>query len=148
MLDLISQAYYFGKDFAASAALAQKQVDAAIAAHQVPPRNTLDLLVSSQVNMKDEAGAERTMETLVQYYNDPNDWAQIIDVAMTAKGVSDVDVIWAGRLLFATGATVSPSDATLIGSDANHLTFYGDAQTANEARRNRLSGPYRRHEQG
>ncbi len=131
-ISMVAQAYYFAKDYASAVALAQKQVDAAIAAHQAPDRNTLDLLVSAQSEQKDEAGVEKTMEMLVQYYNDPNDWVQIIDISFGTKGIRDLDGIWLGRLLFLTGATVSSEDASMFGGVASHLTFYGDAQTAQE----------------
>jgi len=131
-LDAITQSYYFGKDYADAQVAAQKEVDAALAAHQTPSRNTLDMLLSAQVGAKDEAGAEKTLETLVAYYNDPADWTQIIDVAISSKGVRDLDEVWLGRLLFLSGATVSSSDASLVGSVASHLTFYGDAQVAQQ----------------
>ena len=80
--------------------------------------------------MKDEAGAEALLEQLVAYYNDPNDWAQIIDVTFGTPGLRDVDAVWLGRLLFLTGAPVSQNNANMIGSIAGHLTFFGDAQNA------------------
>ena len=87
-------------------------------------------MLNAQVALKDEPGAEKTLEMLVANYNDPNDWQQILDVAFSTKGLRDVDAIWLGRLLFLSGATVSSSDATMIGSTASHLTFFGDAQVA------------------
>ena len=50
-------------------------------------------------------------------FNDPRDWTQMIDVALSSKGLRDVEVIWLGRLLFQTGATASTEDASLVGSD-------------------------------
>ena len=129
---LIGQAYYFGNDYPDAIAYNQKIIDAAIAAHQRPDRNTLELVMNSQVKVKDEAGAEKTLETLVANYNDPNDWTQMIDITFGTKGLRDVDAIWLGRLLFLSGATVSPGDANLVGSTASHLTFFGDAQVAQQ----------------
>jgi len=83
-----------------------------------------------KVDAKDEDGAEKTLETLVAAYNDPNDWQQMIDVAFGTKGLRDIDAVWLGRLLFLSGATVSSSDASIVGSTASHLTFFGDAQEA------------------
>jgi len=129
---IIGQAFYFGGDYADAIAYNQKVVDADLAAHQRPDRNTLELIMNSQVKMKDEAGAEKTLETLVAQYNDPSDWTQMIDVTMGTKGLRDLDAIWLGRLLFLSGANVSASDANLIGSTASHLTFFGDAQVAQQ----------------
>ncbi len=125
----ISNAYYFGGDFTSAKAAAQKRIDAAVAAGKTPDRNALQILLSAQVGLKDEAGAEESLEKLVAYYNDPADWTQMIDVAFGTKGIRDLDAIWLGRLLFKTG-TVSQSDATMIGSTASHLSYLGDAQTA------------------
>jgi len=66
----------------------------------------------------------------VLYYNDKDDWKQIIDVTISTRGVRDVDAVMLGRLLFASGATVSKDDADLIGQTTQKLALYGDAQLA------------------
>jgi hypothetical protein len=129
MLDVIGKALYVGGDPGA-AAFFQKQVDSAIAAGKAPPRDALQNLMSAQVKAKDEAAAEKTMILLVQYYNDPNDWAQIIDVTFTTQGTRDIDFVMLGRLLMASGGTVSKSDADLFGQTMQRMAIYGDAQQA------------------
>jgi hypothetical protein len=129
-LQMINNAYYFGQDFKDAEALAQQRIDAAKKAGKTPDRNALQLLLSSQAGLKDEAGAEATLEEEVADYNDPNDWAQLIDVAITSPGIRDLDAIWLGRLLFAVGGTVSKQDADMIGALASHDTFFGDAVNA------------------
>src|ERR1700744_65520 len=57
---LAAQALYLGGDYAGATSMAQKNVDAAKAAGQKPQRNDLDIIMSSQVKQKDEAGAEQT----------------------------------------------------------------------------------------
>ncbi len=131
-IEAIGNAYYLGGDFAAAKAHAEKAVAAAIAAGKKPGRNTLQVLLSAQVSLKDEAGAEDTLEKLVAYYNQPEDWQQMIDVAFGTKGIRDVDAVWLGRLLFLSGATVSQNDATMIGGTASHLSFFGDASIAKQ----------------
>jgi tetratricopeptide (TPR) repeat protein len=126
----VAQALYLGGDYAGAMALAQKNIDAANAAHQVPNRMFYDTLMSSQVKMKDEPGAERTLETLVSAYNAPEDWAQLLPVTLTTKGMRDIDYVYVGRLWLATGAKVGPQDASLFGSTASKLAFYGDAVAA------------------
>jgi hypothetical protein len=129
-LQMINNAYYFGQDFKDAEALAQQRIDADKKAGRVPNRNALQLLLSSQAGLKDEAGAESTLEEEVADYNDPNDWAQLIDVAITSPGIRDLDAVWLGRLLFAVGGTVSKQDADMIGAISSHLTFFGDAVNA------------------
>lgn len=128
----ITQAFYLAKDFPDALSFTQKRIDAEKAAGKQSDRATLQIMLDIQVAMKDEAGAERTLEQLVAQFNDPADWTQMIDVALSSKGLRDVEVIWLGRLLFLSGATASQQDASLFGSTASHLTFFGDAQIAQQ----------------
>jgi hypothetical protein len=130
---LAAQAMYLGGDYAGATAMAQKNVDAAKAAGQKPQRNDLDLIMSAQVKQKDEAGAEQTLETLVQSFNETEDWGQILGVSLSTKGMRDMDYIYIGRLWPLTGAKMSAQDASLIGSTASRLAFYGDAVVAEKA---------------
>ena len=127
---LAAQAMYLGGDYAGATALAQKNIDAATAANQRPQRNDLDIILASQVKQKDEVGAEKTLETLVANYNMPDDWNQIMGVALTTKGMRDVDYIYMGRLMFLQNGKITPSDASLIGSTASRLGFLGEAAQA------------------
>jgi hypothetical protein len=127
---LVAQAYYFGGDFADAKTAAQRNIDAEIKAGKSPDKQSLEVLMSAQVGLKDDAGAQQTLEEQVRYYNDPNDWAQMIDVAITQNGIRDLDAVWLGRLLFAVGAKVTQDDANMIGAIAGHLTFFGDAVNA------------------
>ncbi|HWU54353.1 MAG TPA: hypothetical protein VN175_02545, partial [Rhizomicrobium sp.] len=125
---LITQAFYLGGDYATATAMAQKNVDAAATAGQKPARNDLDVILASQVKQKDEAGAEKTLEQLVANYNMPEDWNQLMAVSLTTKGMRDIDYVYMGRLMFLqSGGKVRPEDASLIGSTASRLAFYGDS---------------------
>jgi hypothetical protein len=127
---LIIQGLFFGGDYATATAMAQKDIDAAIAAGQKPARNDLDIVMSAEVKQKDEAGAEKTLEQLVANYNTPEDWGQMMGVALTTKGMRDIDYVYMGRLMFLQNAKLSPSDASLIGSTASKEGLYGDAMQA------------------
>lgn len=129
-MESIGNAYYFGGDFASAKTYSQKRIDAAIKAGKAPDKNALMVLLSAYAGLKDEAGAESTLEQQIIYYNDPSDWAQMIDVAFGTQGLRDVDAVWLGRLLFLVGAPVTQNNANMIGSIASHLTFFGDAVNA------------------
>ena len=75
-------------------------------------------------------GAEKTLETLVANYNMPDDWNQIMGVALTTKGMRDIDYVYMGRLMFLQNAKITPSDASLVGSTASRLGFLGEAAQA------------------
>jgi hypothetical protein len=127
---LIAQAFFLSGDYASAAAVAQKNIDAATAAGKLPQRNDLDVVLATQVKQKDEAGAEKTLESLVADYNQPDDWNQIMGVALTTKGMRDIDYVYMGRLMFLQAGKISPSDASLVGSTASRLAFYGDSVQA------------------
>ncbi len=127
---MIANAYYVGGDFAAAKAYATAQIAAAKAAGKAVDKNVMLVLMSANVSLKDENGAEQALEEIVAAYNQPDDWAQLIDVAITSEGIRDVEAIWLGRLMFLVGAPVSKQDADMIGSIAGHLTFFGDAVNA------------------
>ncbi|MDB5736104.1 MAG: hypothetical protein JWN16_2741 [Alphaproteobacteria bacterium] len=129
----MAQAMYLGADYAGATTLAQKNIDAAKAAGTRPARNDLDIIMSSQVKQKDEAGAEMTLEALVQYYNMPEDWGQILGVTLGTKGMTETDYIYVGRLMLASGAKFSANDAQVIGSTANKSALYGDAEAMAKA---------------
>jgi len=132
VISQITVAYFNAKDFADAQGMVQKQLDADTAAGKKPARETLQNLLDIQVAQKDEAGAEKTLETLVATYNDPKDWNQMIDVALSSKGLRDVEAIWLGRLAFLVGVTPAAQDLTLFGSTADHLAFFGDAEQASK----------------
>ena len=114
----------------ATAAAAKQRIDADKKAGRVPDRKTLQLLLSAQSQIKDEAGMADTLEDLVAGYNDPADWIEIIDITFGTKGLRDQDSIWLGRLLFVVGAKVSPVDASTVGQIASQKGFFGDALNA------------------
>jgi hypothetical protein len=127
--DLVGKALYAGGDPGAITYF-QKQVDTAVAAGHAPSHDALQMLMLSQIKAKDEAGAEKTMVQSVLYFNDKNDWKQIIDVTMSTPGIRDIDAVWLGRLLMRCGADVSKENADLIGTTAQKAALYGDAQMA------------------
>jgi hypothetical protein len=124
---LITRALFNGGDYAGATAIAQKNVDAAKAAGKRPDQTDLEIILSAQVKQKDEAGAEASLELLVANYNSPEDWNQIMGVALTTKGMRDIDYIYMGRLMLVNGGKISASDAQLVGSVANKSGLYGDA---------------------
>ncbi len=126
----IASAYYVGGDYAAAKAYSSAQIAAGKAANKPVDKEVMLVLMSANVSLKDENGAEQALEEIVAAYNAPEDWAQLIDVAITSEGIRDVEAIWLGRLLLLTGAPVSKQDADMIGSIAGHLTFFGDAVNA------------------
>jgi TolA-binding protein len=114
----------------ATAAAAKERIAILKKTGKVPDRNTLQLLLSAQVALKDEAGMADTLEEMAADYNQPADWTEIIDITFATPGLRDQDAIWLGRLMFVVGAPVSANDAGMVGAIASQLAFFGDAVNA------------------
>jgi len=124
----LSEAYYYTNDFAHAQEMAQKSIDAAKAAGRAPDRGAMQIILNSQANQKNEAGAESTLEQLALNYGDPQDWGQMIDIAMGTKGLRDIDALYMNRLRFAAGANAKEDDYTLAAGIALQLYFPGEAR--------------------
>ena len=94
---------------------AKQRVEADRKSGRVPDRKTLQMLLSAQSQLKDEAGMADTLEELAADYNDPADWTEIIGITFGTPGLRDQDGIWLGRLLFVVVPKVSPVDASTVG---------------------------------
>ena len=114
----------------ATVTAAKQRVEADKKAGRVPDRKTLQMLLSAQSQLKDEAGMADTLEEEAADYNDPADWTEIIAITFGTPGLRDQDGIWLGRLLFVVGAQVPPSDASTVGQIASQHGFFGDAVNA------------------
>src|ERR1700756_3041417 len=109
---------------------AKQRIEADKKAGRGPDRKTLQVLLSAQSQLKDEAGMADTLEEEAADYNDPADWSEIIAITLGSPGLRDQDGIWLGRLLFVVGVQVPPSDASTVGEIASQHGFFGDAVNA------------------
>ncbi|MCX7281340.1 MAG: hypothetical protein NTX21_07265 [Alphaproteobacteria bacterium] len=128
---LISGALYRGGDYDGVIAIAQKNIDAAKAAGKLPSESDLNNIKNAQVNKNDQAGAEKTLEAIVANYGAQKDWDELSRVALTTRGMRDIDYVYIGRLMVAQAGKLKAEDATMVGSAANSnkLALYGDAET-------------------
>lgn len=114
----------------ATADAAKARIAADKGSGKIPDRKTLQMLLSAQSQLKDDAGMADTLEELAADYNDPGDWSEIIAITFGTPGLRDQDGIWLGRLLFVVGAKVAASDASTVGAIAAQKGFFGDAVNA------------------
>ncbi len=114
----------------ATAEAAKQSIEADKKAGRVPDRRTLQMLLSAQSQLKDEAGMADTLEEEAADYNDPADWGEIIAITFGTPGLRDQDQIWLGRLLFVVGTQVPSADASTVGQIASQHGFFGDAMSA------------------
>ncbi len=127
---IIPIAIYNGAPPAEAIAFFQQQIDASVAANQRPSRDLINMKINSHLKANDNPGAEATLEMALLWFNQPQDWEQIVNVTMSTSGIRDIDAVMLGRLLFVSGAPVSQDNAQLVGDTSQKLAMYGDAQTA------------------
>jgi len=87
--ELLPQAQYAAKDYAAAAKGFRAQVDAEYAAGRVPSEKLLRLLYSAYVGMKDEAGVVVAMEHLAVNYPKPDYWRDLVPRIREVDNFSD-----------------------------------------------------------
>jgi len=112
IIGTLSQAYYFTNDFANAEAMSQKALDATPAG-QPPNRAALEIKLGAQIKAKHEADALNTLETIVTYYDDPDDWGQIIDNSMGVHGIKNMEAVHIYRLRLVAHATGRPDDYSI-----------------------------------
>jgi len=77
---LVSQSYYLQKDFKKSSDALRSLVKAADAAGKPVKEDWLQLLMSSEYEQQNSAGVQQTLEQLVNRYNKPNYWKDLISL--------------------------------------------------------------------
>jgi hypothetical protein len=126
---VLIEAYFFTKDYAHVKTLGQKVIADAKAAGTLPPQAVLAFLENSYEDTGDKAGKEVVSEELALDYNAPSDWARIIAMASNLPG-KPLDTLNLLRLGVVTGAALTATDYTDMGTVATHNGFYGDAEVA------------------
>ncbi len=109
VLASMSQAYYYKNDFANAETYAHKAVDATPAG-QAPNEGALQILFGAQLKAKNMDGAIATLEQIVTYYDDPDEWGQLIDASLGTKGIKDFEALHIYRLRLVAKAGGQPDD--------------------------------------
>jgi tetratricopeptide (TPR) repeat protein len=126
----LAAAYYYNKDYAKAQALAQKSVDAAIAAGGTPDKGSLQIMMNSYAEQKDQVHARAVLEQLATYYPGPEYWAKMVDITMgTTPGLKDMQLLQLYRLRVLSGADGDAGDYT-VGADLAMKNGYpGEARS-------------------
>lgn len=128
VLASIAEAYFYTNDFA-NAELFGKRAIAAPLLGKFPNQGALDAVFASQLKLKKDADALKTLELMVTYYNDPTSWGQLIDVALGTKGIKDIDALDLYRLRLASKADAHAEDYTLMAALALTNGYPVEAQS-------------------
>src|SRR6185312_1858184 len=119
----LAVAYYNSGDTAKAQQLAQQELARAQAAGEPPQQGILDIVARTQLKSNDMAASSKTLETLVTTYGDPNDWAQLIDIAFGTKGIHDIEALHLYRLRVLTNAKTSVEDYATMAAVADQLSY-------------------------
>ena len=109
ILASMAQAYYYSGDYA-NAETTASQIVAATPAGEAPNRGGLEVLFGSQLKAKKQDEALKTLEQIVTYYDDPDEWGQIIDFSLGVKGIKDIEALHIYRLRPVAHATNQADD--------------------------------------
>jgi tetratricopeptide (TPR) repeat protein len=135
LLAVLSEDYYRTNNFAKAEATALKSI-ATTAAGTAPNRGALEIALASQLKQNRAGDALKTLEIIVTYYNEPDEWGQLIDVSLGSvgtKNIKSIDALQMYRLSLATKATGAPDDWNSIAEAALQTGYPAEAQAALEA---------------
>jgi len=99
---VLGQALYLSNDFAGAALELSAQVQAEEASGRKPTQEQLQLLASSYLRAKDDAGYATALEKLVTWYPSKESWADLVDRTQRKPGFSDKLALDGFRLQRAT----------------------------------------------
>lgn len=122
----LAVAYYNSGDTQKALQLAQQEMARAQAAGEQPQQGILDIIARTQLKSNDITASTKTLETLAVNYNDPNDWAQLIDLAFGTKGLTDMDALYLYRLRIVTNATTSVDDYAIMANITTKAGYPGE----------------------
>jgi tetratricopeptide (TPR) repeat protein len=117
VLGVLAQSYYYSNDFANAEALSAKSI-AATPAGKAPDRGALEVVFASQIKQNKMADANNTLEEIVTWYDEPDEWAQLILSSISVKGIKDYEALDIFRLMVPTKAKGSADDYTTPASVA------------------------------
>jgi len=122
----LAVAYYNSGDTAKALSLAQQEMARAQAAGEQPQQGILDIVARTQLKSNDIGASTKTLEQLAVNYNEPNDWAQLIDLAFGTKGLTDMDALYLYRLRVVTNATTSVDDYAIMANITTKAGYPGE----------------------
>ncbi|MEK6806371.1 MAG: tetratricopeptide repeat protein [Pseudomonadota bacterium] len=127
-LNLVTQAYYLGGQYALAAKEAAAQIAATESAGGKPTEEQIKLLASAYVKQKDMAGYSSALEKMLRYHPKQEYWADAIQRTAAKPGFSDRLIIDMYRLLRATGTLEGSKDYMEMAQLAVQAVLLGEAR--------------------
>jgi len=125
----LAEDYYYTKDYANAQKYAQQSVDLAKAAGKTPSQGAMEIIMSTQAKNNNQSGAQATLEQLALQYSDPDNWGQLVDLALSTKGINNQDALYLFRLKKIAGA-MKQEDYQYVGTAAEGRGYPVEAREA------------------
>jgi hypothetical protein len=126
----LAQVYYYLQDFVHAQQYAQMTIDADKAAGKTPDEAVLQIVMIAQAKQNNMGGAQETLENLAVNFNKPESWSQLIDIALSRKGVKDPDALYLLRLKFIIPGAMRDDDYASLANVANLQGYPTEALNA------------------
>lgn len=123
----LALAYYLKGDYPNALKTAKAAVDMQSAGGGKPSEQALSILQSAQVKTGDKTAARQTAEQLALGSNNPQSWAQLINLA-ERKGQDNHQLLYLYRLRLAAGAMETAQDYEAAADLAKRLGFFAEAR--------------------
>lgn len=111
---LVGQAYYVKGDFRGTLKFMDNYVDDQVRRGQTPKKQSLELILSSCIKLKDDECTTRALERLVKFYPSPEYWKNIMYTLFRAPDRSD-------RVLLNTFRLAADVDALTRGEEYTEM---------------------------
>ncbi|MGA7711820.1 MAG: hypothetical protein WCA81_07960 [Rhizomicrobium sp.] len=123
-------AYYRQNDYPNALQSAQKSIDLATAAGNVPQRAAFEIMLQIEIAKKDLPGEMKTVEKLANLYGEPEDWANLITFSFgtipPSKGYLEIAALYVGRLMLTVDVKSTADNYMLTAQAADAIRSPGD----------------------
>ena len=128
MRTLISQAYYLKGDYKGTYKFTEANIEDQIKRGETPKKDTLLLAFSACQKMNDDACQIKAIEKLVEYYPQPDYWAQLLYGLRQQTSGNDASTLQVYRLMLEVDVLKSADDYSEMAQLALEAGSAGEAQ--------------------
>jgi hypothetical protein len=128
MYTLVGQAYYINKDYKGTIKFVDDYVTNEVKAGKTPKEPSLQLILSSCVNLEDSDCTTKALERLVAYHPKPNYWQNLLYSMFQQEGQTDKSLLHVYRLASEVDVLKRPEDYTEYAQLAIEAGSPGEAQ--------------------
>jgi len=128
MYTLIGQAYYIKQDYKGTIKFIDEYVANQMKAGKPPKEQSLQLVLSSCVNLEDNVCSTKALEQLVAYHPKPNYWQNLLYSMFQQEGQTDKSLLHVYRLASEVDVLKRPEDYTEFAQLAIEAGSPGEAQ--------------------